>query len=68
MVHPIANQSLERCTQPLIKILDGAPICFIRRSLKSIKELGKGMEMISIGGKRMVQSVPLELSKDRECP
>jgi len=47
--------------------LNGAPDRFFRRSLKSIKELGKGMEMISIGGKRMVQSVPLELSKDREC-
>lgn len=38
----------------------------LERAMKSMKELGKGLEIITIGGKRMVQSVPLELSKDRE--
>ena len=38
----------------------------LERALKNIKELGKGLEIITVGGKRMVQSVPLELSKDRE--
>ena len=48
----------------------------LERAVRNMKGLGRGLEIITLGGphggKRMIQSVPCELSNDREhcniCP
>jgi len=36
----------------------------LERAVRNMKGLGKGLEILSVGGRKMIQSVPCELSRD----